>query len=176
MSTKAWEKLPTETSRAYQAFIKYLEMPLYDPDPEKTRSLNNLSKTMGKNSMASAQKWSRMNNWVERAEEYDAHVGEQMLTIRSSTLAEYQQNVVQSMTSQLVVADNIINQILKRLHDAVLAGDDVNTMDVQRMLGALRIKDDLARRTANMPTTFRSEEGDDMEEVTYIIGGTTDGA
>lgn len=166
----AWDKLPKETSKAYIAFQTYLSLPPFSEDPSMKRTQGNVMRRLGHNTPASVNLWSRTHNWVERAEAYDEHCANQSMMIRETGLAEFQNQIVQNLTTQLTVVDSIINRRLTQMLDDINTGKPVNAMEIKRLTSALKDKDDLQRRTAGMPTTYRSEEGVEAEEATYIIG------
>ena len=62
----AWQQLPHETDKAYQAFVVYRNL-----DP-KERSLSRVVSELGK-SRALIERWSAGWSWVERARAWDAH-------------------------------------------------------------------------------------------------------
>ena len=65
MKVFAWHRLPTESSKAYEAAKTYFEMGV-------ERSLEGVGKKLGKTRQA-LDGWSTKFNWVERAQAYDDH-------------------------------------------------------------------------------------------------------
>lgn len=63
---RAYDRLPDESSKAYDAFAVYRDMGV-------NRSTYDAGQKLGK-SIAVIQRWSTLHNWVERAAAYDDHV------------------------------------------------------------------------------------------------------
>lgn len=61
-----WDRLPNESSRAYQAYVIYRDL---GPD----RSLAQVSQKHTK-SIPTLKRWSSKYNWVERARAYDDYL------------------------------------------------------------------------------------------------------
>lgn len=64
MDANAWDRLPSESAKAYAAFSLYLEM-------DTARSLAAVSRKCGKHRTL-LERWSGKYNWVARARDYDA--------------------------------------------------------------------------------------------------------
>jgi len=66
---EAWQQLPEETDKAYNAFRFYLQGGPY-------RSLQDVATVLGKDKAYAKQleKWSRMHNWKARTSAWDAHI------------------------------------------------------------------------------------------------------
>lgn len=82
----AWDKLPTESARAYDMFCKYLTMGV-------DRSTRKLAQEHSK-SIALIQKWSRVHKWQDRAAKYDDHIHQQAFKENQDALMEmYSRNI-----------------------------------------------------------------------------------
>lgn len=66
---ESWHKQENETKKAYEWFVKYLEM-------GADRSIEKLRKASGKTQGYSRHlyEWSRKYNWVARSDAYDLHI------------------------------------------------------------------------------------------------------
>jgi hypothetical protein len=62
-ATHPWERLPTESAQAWEAFRKYRDL-------GQTRSLSQVARDLGKSRPLMA-KWSSTHRWVQRAEQFD---------------------------------------------------------------------------------------------------------
>jgi hypothetical protein len=164
-----WDKLPGESQKAWTAFKRYREMPITSPVDGEQRSLSNLATKMGYAGTQLLQKWSAKFNWVERANAYVERKDETALAIREVALGEYQQKVIESLTGNLSRLDAILS---KRLEHLLKNADEVDGRELQRITAAIKTKDDLARRAAGMPVTFREETADEQEYEAreYTIG------
>ena len=164
-----WAMQPQETSLAFQAFNKYLHM-LDDPTVRR-RSLHRLAVEMGYADKKALENWSASNNWVERARFYDSYHAIAIVQREVQDLGAFQAHVVESLTEQLAALDTIINTML---NDMLHGGDDkvYTASDVKRITETVKLKDDLMRRVAKLPTTYLSEGEEEIEQqMTYIIGG-----
>jgi hypothetical protein len=184
-SKPMWARLPGETERAFRAFQKYLKM-LDNPD-ERSRSLHRLALDMGYKDKKSLEKWSSPNGWVERAAAYDEYMSLAIVERELDNIADYQQHVVESLTAQLAAIDDVINASLTaqlaaiddvinatiaKFYRAQQSGEEVSTTALKRLVDALKVKDDLARRTAKLPTNYMSKPLEEEEEQkVFIIGG-----
>lgn len=175
---KSWERLPQETSKQYDAFVKYLQMPLAGEAAEK-RSLANLSRKLGLASTSGVEKWSAENNWQERTLAYDTYMSAGVITVRETALKDFQQAVVTQMGAQLVVLDEILDRALNMLLTSTIGtleepgSVDVNSL--KKLVDAIEKKDTMARRMAGLPTQFTTAPTleEDPEDKVYIIGGIT---
>lgn len=64
---QVWDRLPTETAKAFAAFSRYLSQPTRERSAEKVRI------SFGLKNKTSIEKWCRLNDWVERAAQYDEY-------------------------------------------------------------------------------------------------------
>lgn len=171
----AWDKRPDETGKSYVMFTKYLG--LVDPTnpAHQNRSIARLIELTGynPNSKSQLEQWSSKYDWVARAEAYDAHMATNIIVYRQVEMKEYQAAVVNSLVQQLVMADKIVNQALKAILADQAANKYVEPVEIQRILKALKEKDDLARRAGKMPIAYTRElaEETDDDDVMFVIGG-----
>ncbi len=111
-----------------------------------------------------------MNDWVERSLAYDAAMSITAITIKETHLADYQQSVVDSLSAQLVILNNLIETTAKKMKEKADAGD-IDPTGLKKLVEAVRVKDDLARRVGRMATQFKTEDSEEVEpdEMTYTI-------
>jgi hypothetical protein len=64
---QVWDKMDGETSKAFHAFCLYVQT------PTATRSIKRVSETLGLKTDWNVGKWSRKNDWVQRAAQYDEY-------------------------------------------------------------------------------------------------------
>lgn len=145
-------------------------MPITTLEDGEQRSLSNLSKKMGYSGTQLLQRWSAQYDWVRRANAYADERAQKQITLVESKLAEYTQEVVKTLTGNLAKLDKILDDRLNYLVDHP---DDVDGRELQRITAAIKVKDDLARRAAGMPVTFRDTDAEeqDYEDNVYTIGG-----
>lgn len=186
-----WDKLPSETPKAYVAFTTYLALSIYGEGDNK-RNIPNVAKKLGLASPSGVEVWSSKYDWQARAMAYDAAMTTSALTMQESSLTAFRQDVITKAGAQITAMNQIIDAELRRMMDvqskytrpsysvdpetgeAVEAEIEyVSPTEIKRLTEAIRIKDDIARRTAGMPTQFTTEKAEeaDPEEAVYIIGG-----
>ena len=173
---KAWDKLPSETSKSYKAFYTYLTMADPNNPAQQKRSIERTGAVLGykKTSHQLLYRWSSANNWVARAEAYDAYMATQIITFKQVELGEYQAAVVGSLVQQLALMDEILAKKLTALRqEAIDSPHLVDPKEINQILSAIKTKDDLARRAGKMPTSYIREDApaDDEVEYTFVIGG-----
>lgn len=181
---KMWERLPTESGKAYNAFNTFLQMPIVDKaDPDNERSLFNVSVTLGyatsghRSPASTIEKWSATHNWIKRSAAYDSYMMATAITVKEASLVSFQQDTIERTTTQVVALNEVIDRTLAVMLEGLKREDNPvvpEPLAIQRVASAVRLKDDLARRIAKMPTTFRTEAIEDEvdAEQVYIIGGS----
>lgn len=174
-----WERLPDETDFAWAAFETYRDMPLVGKRYER-RSYGNLAMKIDHKSETTIQGWARKYRWRDRVKAYDATRSRAMTEMRSVGIQEYKVQVVEELTQQVFTIKDIANRVLMELQRR--AEDNLETLEtkelndiIKGLKGAQEVvkgADDLARRAANMPTTFTSEQGAEAEPdvIEFYIG------
>lgn len=164
-----WSRQPNETERQFKVFQQYLHM-LDDPE-EGRRSLHRLAKRLGYANRKALEKWSTTNSWVERSAAYDDYMSIAIVQREVHDLGAYQEHVVESLTEQLAAMNDILNKEIKDVLVRQRTGSGIPPLELKRLMEAVKIKDDLARRTARLPTTYLSEQTDEeIEQRTFIVG------
>lgn len=169
---RIWDRQPNDTQNSWQAFTEYLNMPIYGNEEEK-RSIKNVAKKLGHSSDKQCGKWSAKYNWVERAAAYDAYMSTKSLTIVETTIDAYRVAHIQRTQMHTAVLSSIVEKRLNRVLKAIDAGEDVDTMDIKRLVDSVDAIDIIGRRAAGMPTSFTGVQGEepDYEGAKFIIGG-----
>lgn len=169
---RSWDRQPDETPKAFQAFQTYIMMPIYGEGSEK-RSLANLAAKLGLASTSGVELWSGKYNWQERALAYDNYRASAAITISETVLKEFQQNTVTTLGNQLVVMNEVIDRAWASIRERQQSGINVDPAEIKKLTETVKVKDDLARRLAKMPTQFTSEKAEETndEEIVYTIGG-----
>ena len=96
----AWQQLPRETDKAYQAFVTYRNL-----DP-KERSLTRVSSELAK-SIPLVKRWSSRWGWVERARDWDNYQEMRRLEKRIEEKQKMDENhlrVIRAMRSKAIEA------------------------------------------------------------------------
>lgn len=168
MDAPMWERLPDETDKSWLAFEQYREMPVFSDVVSEKRSLANLAEKLGYTSPKQLEVWSTKYGWVERVRAFDMHNGMQLVTFKQATLTEFQQGVVNTTTALLVQFDQVVQRKLVEMS----SGELPPAKEIKAIAEAIRISDDLKRRSARMPTTYLAEKADEngKDEETYIMG------
>lgn len=175
--TRIWERQPGETPKAYAAFCLYRDMPLFSDTPGGERSLQNVADKLGYAVMSGVGMWSSKYNWVERANAYDQWQGTKAITAQTASIEEFQRATITSLSNQLLVVNELIDRKLDKARRLEQTTDDENKVDIvglKKLLEAIKIKDDLARRLSKLPTTYAAENAQDTgvenDEMVFIIG------
>lgn len=164
MERKPWQRLDGESTKAYKAFMLYLRMP--------ERTMIATSNALGHSSPTTVEKWASRFRWRERAASYEEASELTAIQLIETGKKEIQQQVISSLSIQLVALDDIINKQLADIRERMNAGLDVEPVEIKRMVEAVGTKDTLARRLAGLPTTYNTETVEEQDEETvYIVGG-----
>lgn len=172
--SRAWDRRPNETDKAWGAFQLYMNMPLQHPDPKQRRSLENLQGVLGHAAVGTVATWSRKYQWVERARAYDMHMGVKIEEMRLATLDDYQRAAIQSTGQQLVAFNDIIAQATESIKSRLDTGEPIKMAEIKNLADAIKVKDDLMRRIARMPTDYKHERLPDVDvedEAIFVLGG-----
>ena len=88
-----------------------------------------------------------------------------IIAIRETSIVEYQKQVITELTAKTAMVDRAIENLL--VHSDIL-----EPIDVLRLVNAIKTNDNLKRRAAQLPTTYRTSYIDepDNEEFTYVLG------
>ena len=160
----AWDKRPSDTAKSYKAFRVYLLM-VDHANPKTKRSLVATAEAMGYAVSSNVEAWSTKHDWVARAEAYDNYMQNRIIAIRETSIVEYQKQVITELTAKTAMVDRAIENLL--VHSDIL-----EPIDVLRLVNAIKTNDNLKRRAAQLPTTYRTSYIDepDNEEFTYVLG------
>lgn len=174
VQSRAWDRRPNETANAWDAFQRYLNMPVSHPDSRERRSLENLKNQLGHSSITTVAGWSTKYQWVDRARAYDTSMGVKIEEMRLATLDDYQRAAIQSTGKQIVEFNKIIEQATENIQSRLDQGEPVKMAEIKNLADAIKVKDDLMRRIARMPTDFKHERLPDVnvdEEAVFVLGG-----
>jgi hypothetical protein len=170
MTQEIWKRLPNETVKAYNAFVKYRTL-LIDGEGLGKRSLENTMKLLNLKSMTGVEGWSRKNNWVERAAAWDEKRRTDIIQIQDVDAVVYRQEVTDRLMLKLVALNKVVDAEIKAALEQQSIGERITAVEIKRLVEATTMLDNLARRAANMPTTFRSEAVQDQSDTTeYMLG------
>jgi hypothetical protein len=162
-----WDRQPDETPKAYAAFRLYYEM------PPGERSLAKVSAALGHASDSVVEKWSSHNGWRERVAAYDDYIANTALEIRVAGLTEFQQYVQQTETQHAAALDAIYGLVLRHKLEGVQNGEPIDLKDMQRLVSIAIDISSLKRRTAGLPTAYKTETVKEIEteQEVFFIGG-----
>lgn len=160
-----WERQESDTEKSWEAFVTYRDL-------GAGRSLKAAAEALGKH-RSLVEEWSRTHNWRERVEEYDRWIDHTALAVRQIGHAEFQQALNQKLQITLALFDRIVGHEIQRITEAQQRGDKVNMLELKRLISAIAEADTLARRSASLPTQYRSESVEDVdhEDAIVYIGG-----
>lgn len=172
---RAWDRMPTETDSSWAAFTMFLEMPVASPDRKERRSLNNLKRRLNHSSTTTVADWSRKYQWITRARARDMNMGVKIEEMRMATLDDMQRAVVQTASYQVAKLNSIIDSALEDMLIQQNEGNPISIAELKRIADAIRVKDDVMRRIASLPTEYKFKRVDEMQEneddKVYILGG-----
>lgn len=165
-----WSQLPEESDRAYSAFKLWLEQ-----EPPR------LHKRVVAQGYAreSIREWKRKYRWDERTRAYDAFVQrrelEAELAQKEAQNVDYGEAITNALRAKLSTIDTILNEELQAIRAAQVEGEELDVLRVKRLLSAIGEADSLARRSAALPTAYRSKSVEDVPRdvapQVYEIGG-----
>jgi hypothetical protein len=182
-SKKAWERLPNESTKAFNAFTEYVKMPVRDVDnPENSRSLVNLTQKLGYSASEGKaasilEGWSSKFDWVARSKAYDSNRTAVEIEVIDAGLVEYQRELIERRTLQATLMNNLIETQLKEALDRSNSNFPVEPLDIVRLASAMEKVDNIQRRIAGMPTQYTTDKStsDESDETrVFIIGGGDD--
>lgn len=113
-----WERQPEEGVKAYDAFIKYRDM------PKAERSIREVAKGLDK-SRNLIGRWSSKYSWVDRAAAWDAELDRKARDAQVEEIKEMRKKHVKIAEAMLVKAAKAL---------ARLPEDEINAMDISRMV------------------------------------------
>jgi hypothetical protein len=150
---QTFEQLPTETSKAYSAFVEYLRQ-------GSQRSVEQTAKNLGK-SVGTLRPWQERNAWVTRARDYDAFCVEQerelaAVALRSKAVdwAKRQDSVRES---EFAAAEEAIELCRDKMREMKLRSPEKMTLgDIAKLLD---VASKLARLSTGMETDRREVTG-----------------
>lgn len=167
-----YEQLPDESDDHYKLFLLY----------RRTRSVTEVARRAGY-SRTHLHKVQRDWRWDERCRAFDDDAERKMLA-REHRLAdveteELRELIDDSLRSKLALADDILKRELESVSQKQASGEPVDLLELKRLLSAIADADSLARRSAGMPTAYRSATSaqpaaPDQTPATYYVGGADD--
>ncbi len=113
--TEIWERLPNESSKAYQAFCIYRDLGV-------ERSLEKVAQNRGKpGSKSWLNTWSTKYHWVERAQAYDDYMEQEKRKEQERAILE----MVERHTKEAMALQQKALERLKSLDSSELSTKDV---------------------------------------------------
>lgn len=124
---KPWDRQKGESSKAYPAFVIYLQM--------ENRSIQKVADLLSKNRQQ-LDKWANEFNWRERAAAYDSSIVEATRQDKISKLKEFNERKIRLASLMLDKSEEILNTIsIKR--GSFRAAVELGTAGNQMMTEAL---------------------------------------
>ena len=165
-----WLRQPAETDKAWLAFETYRNLPPFG-EKDARRSLVNAARILGYKDDQMMTRWSTKYSWVDRVRAYDASLGAKAMDMREVGIESYHREVYRSLTAQLAVADTLLDKTLSGLMQRAEKGDHIPSVELQRIIRAIKEKDDLARRAGGLPVEFKTTKAEEFEENEYYVIG-----
>ena len=125
------DKLPTESAKAYAAFVAYCEL-------GPGRGVRDVAQQLGK-SATLIGRWSAQHSWQSRVAEYDRAIAlERADDLRQHRRAEVErlrQQNTDDATALRTLARGLLGKLAKKI--AVLSEDDIDTKEIAPLLRTL---------------------------------------
>lgn len=173
MTQELWKRLPDETPKAYHAFCKYRTLQ-YDGEGAAKRTLENTAALLGLKSTSGVEKWSAKFNWPERASAWDEKRQTDIIKVQDVDAVVFRQAVTDQLMLKLVALNKVIDAEIKAALEEQSIGERISPVEIKRLVEATTMLDNLARRAANMPTTFRSDAVPDQSDTLDFTLGELD--
>lgn len=100
---KSWDRLPNESPKVYDAFMKYCEM---GPDRSLSKLVNELSK-----SKSLLSRWSAKYSWFEGSSAYDIHFHKIKMKEREEAIIEHEKKMAETTWNFLDVVGKAIDNL-----------------------------------------------------------------
>lgn len=156
---KAWEKLPDETDKAWQAFLVYLDL-------TPPRTYQQAADKMGRG-VDMLRTWGRKYHWVARSLAYDNSLM-QIATLeeKKEAIAGLQQGIlVDERLDYERMRDTWVN-----MWDALFADGTPSVRELKQLVEAREKLAQMIRRTARMPLTYQPEpEETPLDDKQYYL-------
>lgn len=92
--------------------------------------------------------------------------------MRQASLAEFEGALNVNLQQKLIAIESIANEELRKLRERQANGEDVDLLQLKRLVSLVGEADTLARRSANLPTVFVREktgkDAGDRDEVYQV--------
>lgn len=168
-----WLMQEGETVPSYTAFKIYcFDLSSATDNPEKRRTLENVSLLLGHTDKSTVLKWSMNHKWVERVAAYENWRAACQMTIYERTAEEFVRSHIAVSSALYAEMGEILkhqaNRLLGEARSGVLSGKDLHMY-----ARSLKDWDDMGRRLANLPlnTIPQKAEEQEPEDTVYMIGG-----
>ena len=99
---------------------------------------------------------------------------------RNNEVNEYGEETLHALRRKLAIIDTLLDAELESISQAHAAGEKLDALRLKRLLSAIADADSLRRRSAGLPTAYRSASREDLprdgeeKHPVYFIGGEDD--
>jgi len=152
---RSWERLPDETDAQWQAFRIYRDLGLCRTVVKAYREYAEKRGLSKDQPHTAYQKWTKQNNWKERAQEYDMYVDEQRRKMRQEKRAQAMDELVESAPDAAQTLTSIVNGDLQG-NEALEALDDRVFLEM--------VKEILDRAGVSSPEELKIESSNESRE------------
>lgn len=139
VKVNSWDRQISDTDKSYQAFREYLDL-----GPKRT--VMGLSRLLKKD-RSMLHQWSRDHKWKMRAYDYDQAMGASAKASRQKELVKLQQEIIED-------AHYDYSAMIIRWRKLMTSGE-LSIDDLGKLVEMRDKLDKIARRIAEMPTTYR---------------------
>lgn len=162
-----WERLPTESNVAWQAFVTYRDLGIERTIPKAASILGKSSRLLSR--------WSAKYDWVQRTRDWDSFLDEQRRVGEIEAVKEMGRRHAQISILGLQGVQAVMDEFLRRLDNGII--DAANTSDRAmvtlwlRTLSKLGSLTKVERTARGLPAEVLSvTEMSDEELLAYVYG------
>jgi hypothetical protein len=111
LKLQVWDRQPTETSKAWAAFL------IFRDSPPNERTLQKTAEKLSKN-LTTIKNWSAANNWFERAREFDAWLDREATQSKHLEAQRAKTEMVERHTAVTTFAQSKVVERWRRMTNA----------------------------------------------------------
>jgi hypothetical protein len=153
VDNEPWTRMPSETSRAYAAFMAYIDLPVRLRSVKRAVEAHYGGVTSGR--VRLFERWSSLHMWVDRAAAWDNYVIEK-------TRDDQIEKVKALNDKHILAAQSLYDKAIQRI-----AGVDPDTLSPMDALKYLTESIDIERLALGQATEMETTASVDTTEVTF---------
>ena len=153
-----WDQQPGETVKAFNAFSLYLNM------APGERTYQKVADILGLKSQATVERWAspQVWDWQNRVLAYDRYMVSSQLMIRQDDPVAAMQATLEQEGAELAALTKLVEMSMKNSLREVAEGFSIDSLALQRLVGAMDKLHAMRRRNVGLPSTYRIEAVEDV--------------